>query len=119
MFAGLVLFFLVDILCFIYVARMLLNARHLDDIDHMEFRNPYIGLDELYAQGKIKPSHYNTLVNEPRFATQVSEALPDDIFPVDLHRWLSDFGLLSPPDRRFKVSKTVRQDAHIRTNFES
>jgi len=102
--------FLLDMVAFAFVARMILNATYLDESDKLEFRNPYIGLDELYSSRKVKPSFYKRLTNEPRFATQISAAEPYKIFPIDLHRWLSDFGFVSPSDRRLKVSSTVRPD---------
>jgi len=107
MVSGLVIFFLVDIIAFVYIARMLLDARSLKDSDDMEFRNPYIGLDELYRFHDIKPSRYDKLINEPRLSAQISPAEPDKVFPIDVHRWLSDFGLLSPPDRHLQLSKTI------------
>ncbi|KAF9562252.1 hypothetical protein CPC08DRAFT_687886 [Agrocybe pediades] len=99
--------FLIDMIAFILVIRMLLDANTIGSEDTLEFRNPYIGLDELYTSGKVKSSTYSRLVNEPRFATQISSADPDRVFPVDLHRWLTDFGFVSPSDRRLKVSTTV------------
>ncbi|CAA7264996.1 unnamed protein product [Cyclocybe aegerita] len=75
--------------------------------NEMEFRNPYFGLDELYAQHRFQSSVYPKIVNEPKLAAQISSAEPDKVFPVDLHQWLSDFGRLSPPDRRLQVSKDI------------
>ncbi|KAJ3514545.1 hypothetical protein NLJ89_g2314 [Agrocybe chaxingu] len=75
--------------------------------NEMEFRNPYFGLDELYAQHRFQSSVYPKIVNEPKLAAQISSAEPDKVFPVDLHQWLSDFGQLSPPDRRVQFSKML------------
>ncbi|PPQ89988.1 hypothetical protein CVT25_009628 [Psilocybe cyanescens] len=108
MVSGLIVFFLVDIITFAYIARILIDARRQSEPDKLEFKNPYIGLDELYSLQGVKPSQYNTIVNEPRLATQISQDQPHKVFPVDLHRWLSDFGVLSPPDRNFKISSAVR-----------
>ena len=103
------MFFVVDIFVFISAARLLLEARYsAEDPENMEFRNPYIGLDELYTYHKIKPSRYNTLINEPRFSAQISQAERSRVFPIDTHRWLSDFGVLSPPDRHLQVTSDVR-----------
>lgn len=106
--AGLMMFFVVDICVFISVARLLLEARYsAEDPQSMEFRNPYIGLDELYSYHKVKPSRYNTLINEPRFSAQISPAEPSRVFPIDAHRWMSDFGVLSPPDRHLQVTRDI------------
>ncbi|CAA7264989.1 unnamed protein product [Cyclocybe aegerita] len=105
---ALILFFIVDIAAFLVIAKMLLNVTStFQNEDEMEFRNPYFGLDELYAQHRIQSSVYPKIVNEPKLAAQISSAEPDKIFPVDLHQWLSDFGRLSPPDRRLQVSKDI------------
>jgi len=105
--AGLILFFLVDLIAFAFIARLLLDARSLDGPDDMEFRNPYIGLDELYTFSNIRPSRYNKVINEPRLSAQISPAEPNRVFPIDAHRWLSDFGVLSPPDRHLQVSRNI------------
>jgi hypothetical protein len=105
--AGLIVFFLVDLIAFAFIARMLLGAHSLGDQANMEFRNPYIGLDALYSYQNIKPSRYNKVINEPRLSAQISAAEPTKVFPIDPHRWLSDFGLLSPPDRHLQVSSHI------------
>jgi len=105
---ALLLFFLFDIAAFLTLVRQVLTATSPGDADTMEFRNPYIGLAELYkAHPDIKRLPYNRIVNEPKLATQVSPAQPHKIFPVDPHQWLSDFGRLSPPDSRLQVSPEV------------
>lgn len=111
--SGLAVLFILDIVAFAYITLILRDTSRVGVVDGLQFKNPYIGLDELYHLNKIRPSHYNPIVNEPRLSTQVSQDEPDKIFPVDLHRWLSDFGLLSPPDRNFKVTSTVRFSLRI------
>ncbi|KAF8167191.1 hypothetical protein B0H34DRAFT_4305 [Crassisporium funariophilum] len=111
---GLVLFFIIDIVAFAAMARLLLKASSsVQNMSKMEFRDSYIGLNELYTYKKVRPSTYDTLINEPRLATQVSPADPNRVFPLDLHRWLSDFGLLTPPDRNLKVSKGLHTIAQF------
>ncbi|PPR06250.1 hypothetical protein CVT24_000922 [Panaeolus cyanescens] len=112
--AFVVLFFIIDIYAFFSVGKILLDARNtVRDPDTMELRNPYIGLDELYSFQSIKPSAYAPIINEPRMAAQVSPAEPKKVFPFDEHRWLSDFGRLSPPDRRTKVTSDVHTIAQF------
>ncbi|PPR02726.1 hypothetical protein CVT26_009437 [Gymnopilus dilepis] len=107
-FAGLVVFLMIDLLAFAYIGNLLLDARTLEDPDDMEFRNAYIGLDDLYQYHDIKPSHYDKIINEPRLSAQISPKAPDKLFPIDAHQWLSDFGVLSPPDRHFQVSNQIQ-----------
>ncbi|KAF8195074.1 hypothetical protein BJ912DRAFT_900968 [Pholiota molesta] len=112
----LVLFFLLDIIAFIFIGKLLLDAsQSIEGVENMEFRNPYIGLDELYGSQRINVSRYAALVNEPRLAVQISPAHPDKVFPFDVHRWLSDFGLLSPPDRHLQVSS--KSEIHTVVQF--
>ncbi|KAF8902249.1 hypothetical protein CPB84DRAFT_1824378 [Gymnopilus junonius] len=105
--AGLVIFLMVDLIVFSLIGKMLLDARSFEDPEDMEFRNPYIGLDDLYHYHDIKPSHFSKVINEPRLSAQISPAEPNRVFPIDAHRWLSDFGVLSPPDRHFQVSNQI------------
>ncbi|KAF9055667.1 hypothetical protein BJ165DRAFT_1521662 [Panaeolus papilionaceus] len=106
--AFVVLFFIVDIYAFFSVAKILLDAgNQVRDPDTMELRNPYIGLDELYSSQAVKASKHDPIINEPRIAAQVSPAEPKKVFPFDEHRWLTNFGLVSPPDRRTKVTSEV------------
>lgn len=112
MLIGVFLFFILDIVAFICIGKLLLDAkRSISDLDNLDFRDPYVGLDKLYGSHRVNSSHYNSVINEPRFSAQVSPEQANEVFPIDSHRWLSDFGLLSPPDRRFQVSskKQVRQ----------
>lgn len=105
---AIIFFFLFDILAFLWVAKELLHVSSAADPDTLEFRNPYIGLDDLYKyHPDIKRLPYERIVNEPKIATQVSPEEPGKVFPVDLHQWLSDFGVLSPPDRRLHVTESV------------
>ncbi|KAF9476012.1 hypothetical protein BDN70DRAFT_863897 [Pholiota conissans] len=115
---GLLAFFLLDVVAFFFIARLLLDTKEsIQAFENLEFKNPYVGLDALYGSQKINASHYAPLVNEPRLAVQVSPAYPNKVFPIDAHRWLSDFGLLSPPDRRFKVSNNKEAPVHTIVQF--
>lgn len=104
--AGLITFFFLDFVAYLYIARMLLFHRPSED--ELEFRNPYIGLNELSSSEEARPSKYDRIVNLPRLAAHVSWVEPDLVMPFDVHRWLTDFGYVSPPDRQLQVSS-----AHI------
>ena len=111
MIIGVFLFFILDIVAFICIGKLLLDARRsISHLDNLDFRDPYVGLDKLYESHRVNSSRYNPVINEPRFSAQISPEQANEVFPIDAHRWLSDFGLLSPPDRRFQVSskKQVR-----------
>lgn len=95
----------IDIAAYAYITRLLFSQVGLDDL---EFRSSYVGLDELYKSGQLKPSRYNRTINMPRSAVQVYETDPDRVSPQGDHQWLSDVGTLAPPDRRLQVSNTVR-----------
>ena len=88
--AGLITFFFLDFVAYLYIARMLLSHRPLED--ELEFRNPYIGLNELYSSKEARPSKYDRIVNVPRLAAHVSWVEPELVMPFDVHRWLTDFG---------------------------
>lgn len=103
--AGLVTFFFLDFVAYLYIARMLLS--HGPSEDELEFRNPYIGLNELYSAKEVRPSKYDRIVNIPRLAAHVSQVEPELVMPFDVHRWLTDFGSVSPPDRQLQVSSAV------------
>lgn len=103
--AGLITFFFLDFVAYLYIARMLLFHRPSED--ELEFRNPYIGLNELSSSEEARPSKYDRIVNLPRLAAHVSWVEPDLVMPFDVHRWLTDFGYVSPPDRQLQVSSAV------------
>ncbi|TFK18155.1 hypothetical protein FA15DRAFT_660914 [Coprinopsis marcescibilis] len=102
---GLILFILIDILAYVYIAKSILWSRPPAEL---EFRNPYYGLDDLYRTGRVKPSEYPRIMNVPRFTSQISSMQPNTVSQIDQHRWLSDYGLLTPPDRRLQI-RTIMQ----------
>ncbi|KAF9528137.1 hypothetical protein CPB83DRAFT_358919 [Crepidotus variabilis] len=105
---ALLVFLFLDILLLLVIIKLILAVKSsTSNANSFGFRNPYIGLDKLYGTGLINTSIHGKIINEPSLATQVSSTDVNKVFPVDLHQWLSDFGRLSPPDRRFYVSKDV------------
>lgn len=63
--------------------------------------NQYIGLETVNRTRF--PFIAKPIVNFAPLLTQVSNAEPDLVYPVDIHRWLSPFGTVSPDDRHFYV----------------
>lgn len=95
----------IDIAAYAYIARLLTSQVVTDDL---AFKSSYVGLDELYKFGGLKPSHYNRTLNMPRTAIQVNRNEPDKFSFPHSHQWLSNFGTLAPPDRHLQVSNSVR-----------
>ncbi|KZT04283.1 uncharacterized protein LAESUDRAFT_682844 [Laetiporus sulphureus 93-53] len=110
----LVLFIVLDLIAFLYVFRSVL-ALSGPSTDEFEFRNPYIGLDELYASGRVNASRYDPIVNVPRVAAQVSSTEPNKVGVEDEHRYLSNFGTMTPLDRHLQVSSTIHTILQFRT----
>ncbi|TCD71632.1 hypothetical protein EIP91_007379 [Steccherinum ochraceum] len=100
---------LVDIGAFMYIARLLVYQEERP----LPIRNTYVGLDDLYAVGKVNTSTYAPIENRPRVDAQVSISEPKKVFPVDRLRWLSTMGRMSPPDLRLHVT----DDMHTIVQF--
>ncbi|EGO00643.1 hypothetical protein SERLA73DRAFT_178509 [Serpula lacrymans var. lacrymans S7.3] len=103
---ALLAFSLLDVLVFLYVARLLASSSDTA-FENLEFRNSYIGLEELYRSGNVNASHHDPIINIPRIATQVSNIETHKNFPEGEHQWLSDYGTLLPPDRHLQVSSEI------------
>ncbi|KAI0028069.1 hypothetical protein K488DRAFT_26743, partial [Vararia minispora EC-137] len=76
--------------------------------------NQYIGLDTINRTEH--PFTAKPIINFAPLLTQVSEAEPTLVFPVDSHRWFSWIGTLSPDDRHFYVDNKVHTIAQFRTH---
>lgn len=100
-------FIVADLVAYLYIFRSVLGMAETA-VSELEFRNPYVGLAELYSEGGLNASRYDPIVNIPRVAAQVSSAEPDKVFPEAEHRYLSNFGTMSPNDRHLQVSSSVR-----------
>ncbi|KAH6911054.1 hypothetical protein BKA70DRAFT_51742 [Coprinopsis sp. MPI-PUGE-AT-0042] len=103
----LAVFFALDISIYFYIAKDLAGVALLPNHSQLEFRNPYYGLDSMYSLTNVTHSRYPKLQNMPRFTSQIDVKNPNHVSQIDPHRWLSPYGILSPPDRRLEVSEMV------------
>ncbi|KAI0077305.1 hypothetical protein K474DRAFT_1596395, partial [Panus rudis PR-1116 ss-1] len=106
-------FLVLDIAVFAYTARVLTSGAD-SVLGELEVRNTYVGLEELYAEGVVKSSRYEPLINRPRVIAQVTSVEPNKIYPVDQLRKLSDVGRLSPPDFHLQVSPNTSTISQFR-----
>jgi hypothetical protein len=112
----LAVFFALDVLVYFCIARNLAGAL-FPNHSQLEFRNPYYGLETMYRLTNVTHSKYPKQQNMPRFTSQIDVKQPNRVSEIDPHRWLSPYGLLSPPDRRLKVSETVRRAMAFTTSL--
>ena len=91
---------------YLYVILLLSNVSNAAS-GVLEFRNSYVGLDELYETGTVSSSDHAPILNMPRIAAQISRDDPHKVFPEGEHEWFSEYGTLSPPDRHLQVSNDV------------
>ena len=103
-------FFCIDLaICLVILRR--LSGLQSPQPDELEYRSPYTNLDELYRTGLINASDYPPIVSMPRRSVQVSNIEQTRVFPQDEHRWLSQYGTISPPDRHVMVTSSVKMSA--------
>jgi hypothetical protein len=100
-----------DIVVYMYVARLLLSIPGQSYAGEIQVRNQYVGLDELYTSQPplVNASRYGPIMNMPRLSVQVSSTQPNKVTLEDQHRHLTNIGTLSPPDRHLQVSRNVRK----------
>ncbi|CCL98203.1 uncharacterized protein FIBRA_00197 [Fibroporia radiculosa] len=108
---------LIDLAVYLHVFRIILGLvdGSIAELE-AEYRNPYVGLAELYASGRVNALHYGPITNVPRVAQQVSRSEPRKVFQEAVHRrWLGQFGTVSPNDRRLHVSNDLHTILQFRT----
>jgi len=107
---------IVDVLVLSYIYRLLATFPTVNDsASQLEIRSPYVGLSELYRSGLVKSASYEPITNVPRLAAQISRAEPDKVFPDDVHRTMSDHGMISPGDRHLQLSREISTVLQFRT----
>ncbi|KAF8487759.1 hypothetical protein JB92DRAFT_2758829, partial [Gautieria morchelliformis] len=106
-----------DIVVYVYVARLLLSIPGQSYAGEIQMRNQYVGLDELYTSQPplVNTSRYGPIMNMPRLSVQVSSAQPNKVTLEDQHRHLTNIGTLSPPDRHLQVSHNTHTVLQFRT----
>lgn len=101
------LFLFIDLFIYLTAIHSLYAIRQPQD-GELEFRSPYTYLEDLYSTGLINASKYPPIVSLPRISVQVSAVDKTRVFPQDNHRWLSQYGTVSPPDRHVLLTNAVR-----------
>ncbi|KAH8078057.1 hypothetical protein BXZ70DRAFT_689650 [Cristinia sonorae] len=103
---------LVDLSAFLYIARLFLSTA--DNGKPLPVANTYVGLDDLYASGRVNASVYPPIKNRARVDAQISASEPNKVFPVDRLRKLSELGRISPPDLRLRVENDIHTIVQFR-----
>lgn len=103
----LVLFIALDIGVYIYVGYLFRLTLSFQEIETLEYRNPYVNLAELYSQ-KNSTTRYKPIVNTPRLAVQINRSHPNRVYDSRHHIYEPEFGTISPADKLLKVNPDVR-----------
>ena len=101
-------FIFLDAMIYTYVGRALLRNVVTPPL---EFKNPYVGLDEMYNNGVVNSSYHAPIVNRPRRVAHVFRTDSHLASPVDEHRKLTSYGTISPPEEHLHVSSDVSTSA--------
>ncbi|KAI0728392.1 hypothetical protein C8Q72DRAFT_974095 [Fomitopsis betulina] len=100
---GSMLFVVVIDAAFIVYIAYIFSTVYFDDTN-LPLVNPYIGLEDLYRQGRVKPPHLPPLLNQPHVAMQVSHTEPHKPASIGVHQvWQTDLGGISTIDRHLLV----------------
>lgn len=104
---GSMLFVVVIDAAFIVYIAYIFSTVYFDDTN-LPLVNPYIGLEDLYRQGRVKPPHLPPLLNQPHVAMQVSHTEPHKPASIGVHQvWQTDLGGISTIDRHLLVDNKV------------
>ncbi|CDO69750.1 hypothetical protein BN946_scf184697.g22 [Trametes cinnabarina] len=96
-----------------YLSRTVFQDK--DFAAHLEYASPYIGLDELYASGKVNASKIEPLEIRPRISAQVFVKEPDRLAPRgERDYWHKTYGRMSPHELRLHVTPDIRTVAQFR-----
>lgn len=76
--------------------------------ENLEYADPYIGLTELYASGKVNSSPIDPILIRPRVSAKVYVNSPDKLAPRgERDYWHETWGMLSPNERHLHVTPNV------------
>ncbi len=99
----------IDLLSLAYIWRM--SGTVFQDKDfaaNLEYADPYIGLTELYASGRVNASPIDPILIRPRVSAQVYVDRPDRLAPRgERDYWHATWGTLSPNERHLHVTPNV------------
>ncbi|OSC98581.1 hypothetical protein PYCCODRAFT_1439091 [Trametes coccinea BRFM310] len=75
---------------------------------NLEYASPYIGLDELYASGKVNASKVDPITIRPRISAQVFVNEPGRLAPIgERDYWHKTYGRMSTHERRLQVTPEI------------
>ena len=109
-------FVFLDVAVFTHIARILLSD---DEPAPLEIRNPYIGLDELYEYHIVNSSIHQPIMDKPRRIAHVFRDDPQRPSPIDEHRGMTPFGMMTPPNQHLSVSSNVSSTTTSGSDGES
>ncbi|PIL34475.1 hypothetical protein GSI_03252 [Ganoderma sinense ZZ0214-1] len=107
----------IDLLALAYVWRI--SGTVFQDKDFaaatLEYADPYIGLTELYASGKVNSSPIDPILVRPRVSAQVYVDQPTKLAPRgERDYWHETWGMLSPNERHLHVTPNVHTIVQFR-----
>ncbi|EMD31795.1 hypothetical protein CERSUDRAFT_100023 [Gelatoporia subvermispora B] len=110
-------FSVADILALLYVSYVFhtVYPASIPDLSKLEIANQYVGLDELYNSGTVKPSRVNPILIEPRAIAQVFRDHPVQIGPLAEHEHMTALGTVSPREQHLFVDGQTHTIAQFRS----
>ncbi|KAJ2966014.1 hypothetical protein NUW54_g13930 [Trametes sanguinea] len=79
------------------------------------YASPYIGLDALYASGKVNASKVNPITIRPRISAQVFVNEPGKLAPIgERDYWHETYGMMSTHERRLHVTSEIHTVVQFR-----
>ncbi|KAM5531441.1 hypothetical protein V8D89_014898 [Ganoderma adspersum] len=106
----------IDLIALAYVWHM--SGTVFQDKDfaaNLEYADPYIGLAELYASGRVNSSPIDPILIRPRVSAQVYVDEPDKLAPRgERDYWHETWGMLSPHERHLHVTPNVHTIVQFR-----
>ncbi|KAI1784832.1 hypothetical protein LXA43DRAFT_1121146 [Ganoderma leucocontextum] len=106
----------IDLLSLAYVYHMSgIVFQDKDFAANLEYADPYIGLTELYASGKVNSSTIEPILIRPRVSAQVYVDEPDKLAPRgERDYWHETWGTLSPNERHLHVTPNAHTIVQFR-----
>ena len=97
-----------DVATLAYMWRMFHTVYRTTDKQDLEFADPYIGLADLYASGKVNSSGIDPILVQPRVSAPVFRDRPNEMTPLgERDAWDNVWGTTSPNERHLQVNQNV------------
>ncbi|KAI9068961.1 hypothetical protein FKP32DRAFT_1560618, partial [Trametes sanguinea] len=96
-----------------YLSRTVFQDK--DFAANLEYASPYIGLDALYASGKVNASKVDPITIRPRISAQVFVNEPGKLAPIgERDYWHETYGMMSTHERRLHVTSEIHTIVQFR-----